>query len=116
MKIIQQFVQALIGIVKLRKAEQYEEAEKEIQTASRFYLKINPELLMMGSEEWLLDQIDEVERRMIAADLLYEQGLIQEGKRNNGSSFFKRALTLYEAAGQLGEPKVEEVRAKLEAT
>lgn len=104
MRIIQQFVQALVSIAKLRREKKYEQAEEKLALASRFYLKLDSELLFMGSEKWLLDHFTgfdgslEAERCLMAADLLYEETRILQAKKSPDHQMEMRCLALYEAA------------------
>ena len=118
MRIIQQFVQALLAVANLRREKKYEEAEVKLAAASRFYLKLEPELLLMGDTEWLLDHFTgvdgflEAERCLMAADLLYEQSCILRDKGAPASQIEQRCLTLYEAALPYSEAFQTEERLK----
>ena len=104
MRIIQQFVQALLSIANLRREKKYEQAEEKLASASRFYLKLDSNLLFMGTEKWLLDHFTgfdgslEAERCVMAADLLYEQTQILRAKGSPDPEMERRCLALYEAA------------------
>ncbi|WP_420422442.1 hypothetical protein [Simkania sp.] len=104
MRIIQQFVQALLTVTNLRRDKKYNDAEVKLATASRFYLKLEPELLLMGGAQWLLDHFTgvngflEAERCLMAADLLYEQSCILRAKGAPDLQMEKRCLLLYEAS------------------
>lgn len=109
MRITVQFVQALVTVANLRKEKQYEQAEEKLALTSRFYLKLEPELLLMGNEKWLFDHFTgadgylQAERCLMAADLLYEQTCILRAKGSPDPQMEKRCLILYEAALPLSE-------------
>lgn len=103
MRMIEQFMQALISIIRARKAENYEEAFHQIQNASKRYLnKDIVEFLKMNHDEVLGHfkydgkNID-ADQCIICADLLYETALVCKSERREDLSIQAKisALNLY---------------------
>ncbi len=104
MRIVEQFVKVLVSIMTARKAGHHEEARKEIQMASRFYLKMDIEHLSLFSPEQLAAYFTELngkldaERAVFCADLLYETALIAEARGEDAPGLKRLSLHLYSAA------------------
>ena len=87
MRIIEQFIQAIVAIVKARKAGNYEEAFHQIQNASQRYLQADIIALLNKTPEQLLEHFKsgtkyfDAEQCVFCADLLYETALICESKQ-----------------------------------
>jgi hypothetical protein len=101
MRIIEQFVQALLAIIKARKAKNYEEAFHQIQHASQRYLHTDIVIFLKMSPEHLWEHFkddskySDVEQCIICAELLYETALIFESKQCLDLSIHSKLLSLY---------------------
>jgi hypothetical protein len=96
MKIIEQFVQAILSIFRLRKAGKYEDAVKEIRTVSRNYLKIDISHLVYYSPDQLMNYFkDDNERALMCAELLYELALVEQAQQNEEESIRLKILSLH---------------------
>lgn len=101
MRIIEQFVQALLMIIKARKAENYEEAFHRIKNASQRYLytdigaflKMTPEQLWEHFKDG--GKYSDLEQCIICAELLYETALILESRQYESLSLQSKILSLY---------------------
>lgn len=96
MRIIEQFVQALLSIFKARKAGKYDEALKEIRNAGRYYLKSDLSLLQHYSPTQILNHFkDDNERAIMCAELLYELALVNQAQQNEEESIRLKILCLH---------------------
>lgn len=101
LRMIEQFIQALIGIIQRRKAGQYKEALIDIQSASSNYLRIDIDTLINYSPEQIVDYFSDsskhldAERCILCADLLYELALIFEEKKQLEMAVHIRKSCLY---------------------
>lgn len=99
-RVIEQFVQTILAIVKARKAGNYEEAFHQIQKASRRYLDADISLFLSKTPEQLLGHFKgnrqdfDTEECILCADLLYETALICEDKNCEGLSLRSKILCL----------------------
>lgn len=100
-RIIEQFIQALVAIVKARKAENYEEAFHQIQNASQRYLHTDISAFLNKTPEQLLEHFKggtkyfDAEQCIICADLLYETALICEAKQSEDLSLHSKIWCLH---------------------
>ncbi len=100
LRIIEQFVQALVAIITARKAEHYEEALHQIQNASQRYLQTDMTVLLEMSPDQILEHFKggtkylDTERAIVCADLIYEMALICEAKQYEDLSEKSRLLCL----------------------
>lgn len=100
MKIIEQFVQAIIRIIKLRKSGHHKEAIAQIQTASRFFLRADLHTLIYCSPDKILDQFRDLsgeintQKCVLCADLLYELALVNEASQINADPVHLKTLCL----------------------
>jgi hypothetical protein len=83
MRIIQQFIQALLAIIRARKADNHEQAWQLIQAASRRYLDTEILILLKYSPEQLLEHFKndgylDTEKCIFCAELFYELALSSE--------------------------------------
>jgi len=89
LRLIEQFTQALIAIVKDRKAGKHEEAFYKMQSASRQYLQTDISSLLNQTPQQLLEHFKvgtqhfNVEACIFCADLFYELALIFQSKQEN---------------------------------
>ena len=99
-RMIEQFIQAIVAIVKARKAGNYEEAFHQIQNASQRYLQADIIALLNKTPEQLLEHFKggtkyfDAEQCIICADLLYETALICEAKQSEDLSLHAKILCL----------------------
>lgn len=100
-RIIEQFVQAIVAIVTARKAGNYEEAFHQIQNASQRYLKTDISSFLTKTPEQLLEHFKgsskhlDTEQSIFCADLLYETALICESKKIEDLSVRSKILCLH---------------------
>lgn len=100
-RIIEQFIQAIVAIVKARKAGNYEEAFHQIQNASQRYLQTDISALLNKTPEQLLEHFKsgtkyfDAEQCIFCADLLYETALICEAKQCEELSLHSKILCLH---------------------
>ncbi len=103
MRVIEQFVQALMLIAQKRKEGNYKEAIEAVKMASRHYLRTDVDTLfwthtpdqVVDSFKDFTDHLD-TERCVLFADLLYELVLIYEAEQKLDTLCFKTtALHLY---------------------
>jgi hypothetical protein len=101
MRIVEQFAKALASILTSRKAERYEEARKEIQTASRFYLKMDIEHLSLFNTDQLaayftdLNGKLEADLALFCADLLHETAYLADARGESAEALRLRKLSLH---------------------
>lgn len=114
MRMIEQFVQAIASVMLRRKAGEYHAARKEAQTALRYFLKINTDLLFVYDSSQILNFLKdfsdsiEPEKCVVTADLFYELALVEEAEKNLEMAIHlkKTALHLY-VEGILASPKFQ---------
>ncbi|MFI5343204.1 MAG: hypothetical protein ACHQUC_03180 [Chlamydiales bacterium] len=100
-RIIEQFIQAIVAIVRARKAGNYEEAFHQIQNASQRYLQADIIALLNKTPEQLLEHFKsgtkyfDAEQCVFCADLLYETALICESKQCEDLSMHSKILCLH---------------------
>lgn len=100
-RIIEQFIQAIVAIVKARKAGNYEEAFHQIQNASQRYLQTDIIAFLNKTPEQLLEHFKsgtkyfDAEQCVFCADLLYETALICEAKQSDDLSLHTKILCLH---------------------
>ena len=98
MRIVEQFVQAILAIRKLRIAGKEAEAREQIQIAARSLFRADLDLLLLYNHEHRLDYFSDLSGRLdtekcvLGADLFYELALVEEGKAN---AFHLKKLCLY---------------------
>lgn len=102
MRMVQQFVLAILAIIQKRKDGNYQEAIESIKTASRLYLKADMDLILLT---YTSDQITDyfkdfedcvdTERCILFADLLWELALIYEVQKQESTQLKKMCLHLY---------------------
>lgn len=101
MRIIEQFVQALLSIIRARKAGNHDEALMHIEKAGRLYLDADFSQLLTYSPTKLLNHFRnhkgelDVERCLICADLIYEIALISDAQQYDGASTRLKILCLH---------------------
>lgn len=101
MRIVEQFVKVLLSIMTARKAGNQEEAQKQIQMASRFYLKTDIDLLTLYSHEQLIGYFTDFEGRLdtercvFCADLFYELALLHEARQETNDALRLKMVCLH---------------------
>ena len=100
-RIIEQFIQAIVAIITARKAGNYEQAFHQIQNASQRYLNTDISVFLNMTPEQLLEHFKrgskhlDTEQGIFCADLLYETALICESKQIEDSSVRLKILCLH---------------------
>jgi hypothetical protein len=101
MRIIEQFIQALLSIMQRRKAEDYKEARVLIQTTGRYLLRMDVNLLLLYDFDQILDHFKdfsdrlETQKCILGADLFYELALIEEAENNLAAALRLKTLCLH---------------------
>lgn len=101
MRIVEQFVQAILAIMRHRKNGEYKEARKQVQTAARYLLKIDIDLLLLFNNDYILDHFKDFTNRLdtekcvSGADLFHELALIEEAEHQMAIAQRLKILCLY---------------------
>jgi len=102
MRVIHQFIDRLLKILKLREEGKYDDALKEIESACESYLGLNPHIVDLAPDVTLLSLLTigkslDAEKCLFLAKLLKEQGQILEAKKEESKSYwsYTRSLRLY---------------------
>jgi len=101
MRMIEQFVQALIASMHRRKAGEYKEAREQVQNATRYLLRTDIHLLLLYTDEYILDHFKdltncfETEKCVLGANLFHELALIEEAERQDATALRLKTLCLY---------------------
>lgn len=100
MKIIEQLVEAILVITKLRKKGAYKEAREKIRTSARYLLKTDIDLLLFYEDELILNQFNnatnlDTEKCILIADLFYELALIEEAENKHAEALRLKMLCMY---------------------
>ena len=101
MRIIEQFVQALLAIMRRRKNGEYKEARKQVRIAARYLLRTDLKLLLLYGNDQILDHFKdladrfETEKCVLGADLFHELALIEEAEKNQEAALRLKALCLH---------------------
>jgi hypothetical protein len=106
MRMVLQYIKALLAVMKSRKAEQYDEAYVQILQTSELYLGDNIDRLVVLSPNELLnyfktaDDLFDSQRSVMCADLFYELAIIckAKGAVEAAVKIEKSALYLYTKA------------------
>jgi len=101
MRIVEQFVQAILSIMRCRKNGEYKEAREQVRTAARYLLRMDIDLLLWFTDDYLLDhfrdftnQLD-TEKCILGADLFQELTLIEEAENQTAAADRLKILCLY---------------------
>lgn len=119
-RMIEQFIQAIVAIVKARKAGNYEEAFHQIQNASQRYLQADIITLLNKTPEQLLEYFKsgtkyfDAEQCVVCADLLYETALICESKQCEDLSLHAKILCLHLYLNAIPKEKQFQTQAYME--
>jgi hypothetical protein len=101
MRIIEQFVQAIVAIVRRRKAGEYKEARELVRTTGRHLLRTDIDLLLLHDPDQILDHFKdfshhlETEKCVLAADLFHELALIEESQQQPAAALRLKILCLH---------------------
>ncbi|MBA3236875.1 MAG: hypothetical protein H0T62_00805 [Parachlamydiaceae bacterium] len=101
MRIMEQFIQAVLAIVMARKAKNFEEAFYQIQNASQRYLLTDIADFLKMSPEKLLEHFKEngkyidIEQCIMCAELLYETALIGDALKQKDLSRISKILSFH---------------------
>ena len=101
MRIVEQFVQALLAIMRRRKNGEYKEAREQVRIAARYLLRTDLELLVLYGNDQILDHFKdfagrlETEKCVLGADLFHELALIEEAEKNQEAALRLKALCLH---------------------
>jgi len=101
MRIVEQFVQAILAIMHRRKAGEYKEARGQVRTAARYLLRADIDLLLLYNNEQILDHFKdsanclEFEKCVLGADLFHELALIEEAEKQPTAALRLKMLSLY---------------------
>ena len=101
MRIVEQFVQAILAIMRRRKNGEYKEAREQVRTAARYLLRMDIDLLLLFNNEYVLDQFKDFANRLdtekcvLGADLFQELALIEEAEHQMAIAERLKVLCLY---------------------
>ncbi len=101
MRVVEQFVQALVAIMQRRKAKDYKEARELVRTTGRYLLRMDTDLLLFHDPDQILDQFRdfshhlETEKCVLGADLLHELALLEEAQQQTAAALRLKTLCLY---------------------
>lgn len=101
LRIVEQFIQAIIAIMNRRKAGEYKEAREQVRTAARYLLRTDIDLLLLYTDEYILDHFKdftnclETEKWVLGADLFHELALIEEAENQATNALRLKTLCLY---------------------
>lgn len=101
MRIVEQFVQAILAIMQRRKAGEYKEAREQVRTAARYLLRVDLDLLLLYDNKHILDHFKdfaghvETEKCVLGADLFYELAMIEEAENRSDNALRLKELCLY---------------------
>lgn len=119
-RIIEQFIQTIVAIVKARKAGNYEEAFHQIQNASQRYLHTDISSFLNKTPDQLLEHFKsgtkyfDAEQCIFCADLLYEIALICEAKQCEDLSLHSKLLSLHLYLNAIPKEKQFQTQAYIE--
>lgn len=111
MRIVEQFVQAILSIMRRRKAGEYKEARELVRTTGRYLLRMDIDLLLLYGPDQILDHFKdftnrlETEKCVLAADLFHELALIEEAEKQVAAAFRLKSICLHLYASAIPEEK-----------
>lgn len=100
MRIVEQFVQAILAIMHRRKDGEYKEAREQVRIAARYLLRTDIDLLLLYGNDQILEQFKdfagrlETEKCVLGADLFHELALIEEAEKRSDEALRLKALCL----------------------
>lgn len=112
MKIVEQFVQAILAIVGKRNLGDYRKAHELVRTTGRYFLKMDIDLLLLYDSDQIVDHFKdfsnsfETEKCVLAADLFYELALIEEVEQKSMGALHLKKLCMH--LYSIGIPKEEQ--------
>ncbi len=100
MRIIEQFIEAILLITRLRKKGEYKEAREKIRTTAHYLLRTDIDLLIYYKDEQILNHFNDAghlntEKCILAADLFYELALIEEAENKPANALRFKMLCTY---------------------
>ncbi len=101
MRIIEQFVRAILAIMRRRKSGDYKEARELVRTTGRYLLRTNIDLLLLYHPDQILDHFKdfsnrlETEKCVLGADLFHELALIEEAEQQPAAAIRLKILCLH---------------------
>ena len=101
MRIVEQFIQAILSIMRRRKAEDYKEARELVRTTGRYLLRMDIDLLLLYDPDQILDHFKdfsdhlETEKCVLSADLFRELALIEEAEKQPATALRLKMLCLH---------------------
>ncbi len=101
MRIVEQFVQALLAIMHRRKAGEYKETREQVRIAARYFLRMDLDLLLLYDHEYMLAHFKdfagrlETDKCVLGADLFYELAMIEEAEKQSECALRLKELCLY---------------------
>jgi len=101
MRIVEQFVQAILSIMRRRKNGEYKEAREQVRTAARYLLRMDIDLLLLFNNDYALDHFKDFANRLdtekcvLGADLFQELALIEEAEHQMAIAERLKSLCLY---------------------
>lgn len=100
-RMVEQFTQSILSIMHLRKDGENKEAREQVRTAARYFLRMDIDLLLLFTNDYLLDhfrdftnQLD-TEKCVLGADLLQELALIEEAENKKAAAEHLKTICLY---------------------
>ena len=101
MRLVEQFVQTIVAIMRRRKSEDYKEARELVRTTARYLLRTDIDLLLLYHPDQILDHFKdfanrlETEKCVLGADLFYELALIEEAEQQAAMALRLKILSLH---------------------
>lgn len=101
MRIVEQFAQAILGIISRRQAGQYQEARKQIHTTARHLLRMKIDSLHFLSLAQVLDLFRDFTNRLdtekcvLCADLLRQLACVEEAENHKEIAQRLKVYSLY---------------------
>ena len=99
-RMVEQIVQAILAIIRHRKSGSYKEAREAVRTAGRYLLRMDIDLLLFFTHDWILDHFKdfskrfETEKCVLGADLFHELALIEEAEQHPDAALCLKILCL----------------------
>lgn len=101
MRIMEQFVQAILAIMRRRKSEDYKEARVLVRTTGRLLLRMDIDVLLLYNPDQILDHFKdfsnclETEKCVLGADLFHELALIEEAEHQPAAALRLKIVCLH---------------------
>lgn len=101
MRLVEQFVQAILAIMRRRKSEDYKEARELVRTTARYLLRTDLDLLLLYHSDQILDHFKdfanrlETEKCVLGANLFHELALIEAAEQQPETALRLKTLCLH---------------------